>query len=103
MTTPERKLILVVYGDSPQSTRARENITAALDARGIDPRTLETIDVMANPQWARELQTAAAPQLIIGDVRSNRSMYGDLSDRERLDRWLDEMLEPVDSDRSTTP
>lgn len=102
MPAPERRLILAVYGDSPRSIRARENIREALDARGIDPRTLETVDVMTEPERAVELQTVTAPQLLVGDLCSNHSMCGDLADREKLDRWLDEMLARDDDDSSTT-
>ncbi len=66
---------LLVYGDSPRSIRAAENMKTALVARGIDPRTVETVDVMTEPERALELDTIAAPQLIIGGLRSNRSLY----------------------------
>ena len=96
-------LILVVYAESPRSMRARENIRKALDARGLDPRTIKTVDVMTEPERALELRMVAVPQLIIGDLRSDQYLYGDLSDRERLDHWLDEMLAPGTGDSSIAP
>ncbi len=98
-----KALILVVYGESPRSMRARENIRKALDARGLDPRTIKTVDVMTEPERALELRMVSAPQLIVGDLRSDQYLHGDLSDRECLDRWLDEMLEPAAGDPSIAP
>lgn len=92
------QLILAVFGESPRSRRARENIGRALNERGIDPRTIKTVDMMTEPERAADLRTVAAPQLVVGDIHSDRSMCGDLSDRERLDRWLDEVLDPGDED-----
>lgn len=99
----KNNLTLVMFGDSPRSVRAHETVRQALAARGLDPQRLETIDVMAEPERALELQTAAAPQLILGGLSSNHSLYGDLSDRERLDRWLDDMLDRDHDSPSMTP
>lgn len=96
------KLVLAVYGDSPRSARALENIKQTLCARGIDAGTLEIVDVMTEPRRALELQLVAAPQLLIGDLGSNLSLYGDLSDQAILDGWLDEMLNPDNDDPATT-
>lgn len=99
----EINLTLVMFGDSLRSARARDNVRQALAARGLDPQKLETVDVMADPERALELQTVAAPQLILGGLSSKHSLYGDLSDRERLDRWLEDMLGPDHDDPLTTP
>ena len=86
-------LTLVVFGDSPRSVRARDTVHQALEARGLDPQSLQTVDMMAEPQRALELQTVVAPQLILGDLSSSHSLHGDLSDREQPERWLDDMLD----------
>lgn len=93
---------LVVYGDSPRSARARRNAREALDARGIDHRTLEIVDTMADPRRTLELQRAVVPQLVLGSLRSNWSLYGDLSDRDELDRWLDQAVAAANDNPSAT-
>lgn len=90
------RITLIVYGDSPRSVRAVENIRKALVARGVDPRTVETVDVMPEPEGALDLRIPATPQLSIGSLGSKRCQCGDLSDRGRLDHWLDGMLAPVE-------
>lgn len=94
----QTELILVVYGESPRSMRARENLRKALDARRIDPRSIKTFDMMTEPQLVLELRTIAVPQLLVGALQSERCLCGDLSDSERLDCWLDEMLAPVNTE-----
>ena len=84
-------LILFVAGDAPRSRRARANLAAALDAAGRERQPRE-IDVLADPGAALRFGMFATPALVRPDPAGGAPavLYGDLSDRARLERFLAE-------------
>ena len=84
-------LMLFVAGNSPRSNRAVRQLNEALETRGIDPSAVEVVDALRQPRVALEYRIFATPALIARPL-SDGALYGDLSDREALDRFLDGML-----------
>lgn len=91
----DNRLILFVTGDAPRSRRARQNLRAALDRLDLQGIAPEEVDVIREPQRALALGLFANPALVLvtADQRS-QFLYGDLSDAERLDAFLEMLVTP---------
>lgn len=85
----DSSLILFVTGEAPRSRRAHHNLTAALDASGLDIDPAREIDLLCEPQQAIRFGIFATPALMHIDAAGNhRVLYGDLSDEHRLRDFL---------------
>ncbi len=85
----DSSLTLFVSGEAPSSHRAHRNLTAALEARGLDKTPVRQIDVLHEPQQAIRCGVFAAPALmLIGTSGHRRLLYGDLSDADSLRDFL---------------
>jgi circadian clock protein KaiB len=85
-------LMLFIAGDSPRSSRARAHLRRALEARGVDPGRIEIVDALREPQRVLEHRIFATPTLTAQPITES-VLYGDLSDRDALDRFLDGIFE----------
>jgi circadian clock protein KaiB len=83
------RLILFVTGDAPRSLRARANLAETLKRLDIDPTALVEIDLTADPTQTLSYGIFATPALLRAS-ESGRSevLYGDLSERKTLERFL---------------
>lgn len=82
-------LRLYVAGQSPKSVAAYGNLTRLCEQRLAIPYRIELIDLLENPQLAREDQILAIPTLVRRHPAPMRRVIGDLSDSERVLIGLD--------------
>lgn len=86
------RLILFVTGDAPRSRRARDNLARALDGLGTTARPRE-IDLVEQPQACIRYGIFATPALLrVDDGGAPSVLYGDLSEEQRLRRFLADAL-----------
>ena len=89
MSASGASLTLFVTGDAPRSRRARANLARILGAAGKDAAAVVEIDLLAAPQQALDHGIFASPALMITPAKGEASvMYGDLSDEDRVARFL---------------
>jgi circadian clock protein KaiB len=86
-------LKLYVTGQTNKSVRAIDNLKKICDEHLYDKYKIEIIDLLENPQLAKEDQILAVPTLIKKLPASVGQIIGDLSDTERVLVGLD--LRPV--------
>lgn len=86
---PPTRLILFVTGDAPRSRRAKANLAETLERLEIEPTELVEIDLTADPTQTLSYGIFATPALLRAS-ESGRSevLYGDLSERKTLERFL---------------
>lgn len=85
----EAELLLFVTGDAPRSRRARANLEDALTATGRGDTAVCEIDLLVEPQHTFDYGIFATPALVRPARRGeNATLYGDLSNRQRLERFL---------------
>jgi circadian clock protein KaiB len=82
-------LRLYVTGLSPRSTQAINTIKLICEEELQGHYDLEVIDLVKQPELAREADIVAAPTLIKQLPLPLRRLIGDLSDKERVLRGLD--------------
>jgi circadian clock protein KaiB len=82
-------LKLYVTGQTPNSTKAIENLKDILKNGLNDICTLKVIDVLENPQLAEENKILATPTLVRVLPPPVRKIIGDLSDKEKVLLGLD--------------
>jgi len=80
-------LLLFVAGNAPRSRRARSHLEEALAQRRLDNVHVEIVDALQEPSRALQHRIFATPTLMV-DPPADAILYGDLSDREALDRFL---------------
>lgn len=84
-----QQLILFIAGKSPRSLRARANLASALENAGMAETRPREIDLLQEPQQAVTHGLFATPALLRTDSERSRAvLYGDLSDRDSLLRFL---------------
>jgi hypothetical protein len=84
------QLKLYVAGATPNSERARQNLEAAISATASDPGyTVETIDVLGDARRAVVDGVIVTPTLIAIGPKRPLVMIGDLSDRQKLEGFLE--------------
>ncbi|WP_462322729.1 circadian clock KaiB family protein [Halochromatium sp.] len=89
MATSPRRLRLFVTGDAPRSLRARANLAEALEQSGLDPNTVQEIDLTADPAQSLVFGIFATPALLRTNENGDAEiLYGDLSERRALERFL---------------
>ncbi len=90
------QLRLYVAQGTPNSTRAEQNLRAALDELdgGDVPLGLEVIDVSAHVKLALSDGVIVTPTLIGRGDRERHTIPGDLSDTSKLRLFLGTLLEP---------
>jgi len=82
-------LTLFVTGNAPRSRRARANLSAMLSKLGKGAITPPEIDLMAHPEQTVTYSVFATPALLKTAPTGERSvLYGDLSDEDKLGRFL---------------
>lgn len=85
-------VILFIAGDSPRSRRARANLASALAHADMDENRLREIDLLREPDQAIAHGLFATPALLRTDDHGPCAvLYGDLSDRDSLMRFLDDL------------
>lgn len=85
----DAELLLFVTGDAPRSRRARANLDAALAAMGREDLRVCELDLLGEPGYTFEYGIFATPALQRpAGGGPNATLYGDLSDAERLQRFL---------------
>ncbi|MBK5929619.1 hypothetical protein CCR82_03475 [Halochromatium salexigens] len=84
-----RNLKLFVTGDAPRSKRARANLAEALERIGLDPDAVPEIDLSADPVQTLTFGIFATPALLrTSEAGDTEVLYGDLSERRALERFL---------------
>jgi circadian clock protein KaiB len=87
--SPIPSLMLFVAGNAPRSHRARENLTTALEALGLESIHPMEIDLLQNPEQTVTFSVFATPALIQSDAEGGmRVLYGDLSEKQKLHDFL---------------
>ncbi len=82
-------LTLFVTGDAPRSQRARANLAEALAQVGLDAEAMQEIDLTADPAQTLVYGIFATPALLRTSVTGEPEvLYGDLSERRALERFL---------------
>jgi len=87
----EPGLMLFVTGASPRSSRARHHLQQALQERGLDETVVEIVDALREPRRVLSHRVFATPTLTTCPPTES-ALYGDLSNRTTLDRFLDGVL-----------
>ena len=82
-------LRLYVAGQSPKSMAAHSNLTHLCEQRLTAPYRLEVVDLIDNPELARDDQILAIPTLVRLRPEPVRRVIGDLSDSHRVIVGLD--------------
>jgi circadian clock protein KaiB len=84
-------LRLYVAGQTPRATRALANLNVICQAHLQGKYTIEVVDLMVNPQLAKDDQILALPTLVRHLPSPLKKIIGDLSNTERvlvgLDIW----------------
>ncbi len=89
-----RRLVLVVCGDSPRSERARRNLTRALEEVGFAAPGLQELDVNRHPDKVIALGVFATPALIrLAESGPSDVLYGDLDEPVALADFLSRVVE----------
>ncbi|EIC21830.1 KaiB domain-containing protein [Thiorhodovibrio frisius] len=99
MSPPESNAVvllrLYVAGQSPKSVAAYGNLTRLCEQRLAAPYRIEVIDLLENPERAREDQILAIPTLVRRQPEPMRRVIGDLSDGDRVLLGLDIPVTPA--------
>ncbi|PZA00522.1 hypothetical protein A6K26_003760 [Gammaproteobacteria bacterium 2W06] len=86
-------LILFVTGDAPRSRRARANLASMLERLGRSDLSPQEIDLLDQPQAGLSYAVFATPSLLKREPgRDGALLYGDLSDSDRLERFLADLM-----------
>lgn len=87
--SPMPLLILFVTGNAPRTQRARANLAKMLEQIGRGDLGPHEIDLLKQPQEGLTYSVFATPSLLKTDDGGGGSLlYGDLSDSDRLHRFL---------------
>jgi circadian clock protein KaiB len=78
------ELRLYVAGQSPKSLAALANLKRICEEHMYGDYRIEVVDLMENPQLAREDQIIAIPTLVRKLPEPLRKIIGDLSNSERV-------------------
>jgi circadian clock protein KaiB len=81
-------LQLYISGDTLSSRRAKDNLARLREREPISSWPVEIIDVLAEPQRAEEAGILATPTLSYDHPASPKRIVGDLSDTNRILRFL---------------
>ncbi len=96
-------LRLYVAGQSPKSIAAYSNLTCLCEQRLSTAYQIEVIDLVDNPELAREDQILAIPTLVRRHPEPVRRVIGDLSDIDRVLAGLDLPASAPAARLSTSP
>ena len=83
------QLRLYVIGQTPNSTRALENLKRICDEEMVGQYDLKVIDVLKEPHLAEQDKIIATPTLVKKLPPPLRKVIGDLSDRDKVLLGLD--------------
>ncbi|WP_462330849.1 circadian clock KaiB family protein [Thiohalocapsa halophila] len=85
----QQELILLVTGDAPRSRRARQNLARALEQLDLGDIATREVDLVADPAQTLAYGIFATPALLRPGPNGQADvLYGDLSEREMLERFL---------------
>ncbi len=85
-------LTLFVTGNAPRSQRARANLSTMLERMGRGEVQAYEIDLLKQPDQGLSHSVFATPSLLKTDDDGEVSvLYGDLSDGDRLRRFLSDL------------
>jgi circadian clock protein KaiB len=89
MSIDPHHLKLFVTGDAPRSRRARTHLAEVLEQSGLDPAAVHEIDLSADPVQTLTFGIFATPALLrTSEAGDTEVLYGDLSERRALERFL---------------
>ncbi len=83
------KLCLYIAGQTPKAVTALNNIKLICEQQLKGKYWIEVVDLLKNPQLARDEQILAIPTLVRKIPRPIRNIIGDLSNTERVLAGLD--------------
>ncbi len=83
------QLRLYVIGQTPNSTRALENLKRICEEEMVGQYDLKVIDVLKDPHLAEQDKIIATPTLVKDLPPPLRKIIGDLSDRDKVLLGLD--------------
>jgi circadian clock protein KaiB len=86
---PDWSLLLYVAGPSPKSAAAFRNLEQICEDHLVGHYRIEVIDLLKNPQIARDEQIVAVPMVVRKWPLPIRKIIGDLSNTERVLAGLD--------------
>ncbi len=87
--SPMPVLTLFVTGTAPRSERARANLARMLEHIGRGDLQPQEIDLLEQPQQGLTNAVFATPTLLkTSDTGDVSVLYGDLSENDRLERFL---------------
>ena len=78
------RFMLFVVGDEPNSRNARANLARIIKFNGLDPDEVVVIDVLMNFQEAIKHKIFITPALIVQGPSSTITIYGDLSNEDKV-------------------
>ncbi|WP_019570371.1 MULTISPECIES: circadian clock KaiB family protein [unclassified Thioalkalivibrio] len=85
-------LTLFVTGSAPRSQRARANLARMLEQIGRSDMQPQEVDLLEQPEQGITQSVFATPSLLKTDTHGEVSvLYGDLSEEEKLRRFLAEL------------
>ena len=82
-------MLLFVAGENDSTAELMLAIGRILDAKFNEDYDLEVIDVLSHPERAAEEQILITPTLILKLPATERRLFGDLTDAERVHLILD--------------
>ena len=82
-------LCLYVAGQTKKTVTALDNLNLICEEKLKGNYTIEVVDLLKNPQLARENQILAVPTLVRMFPKPVRNIIGDLSDMENVLAGLD--------------
>jgi circadian clock protein KaiB len=80
----ELRLTLFVAGDSPRAREAAANLARACEGFQPGEVTVETVDVLVNPQLADDFRVLTTPTVVRVAPPPRRRATGDLADAAQL-------------------
>lgn len=87
--TPELRLMLFVAGDSPRARDAAANLARACERIASGPATIDTVDILADPDVADEFRVLTTPTVVRVSPTPRRRVTGDLRDITQVLAALD--------------
>lgn len=89
LSEDKRVLTLFITGDAPRSRRARANLASAMADLDLETSHVAEVDLLDEPERTFEQGILATPALRYeGAQGAPEILYGDLSERERLEGFL---------------
>jgi circadian clock protein KaiB len=88
----DNRLLLFVVGDEPNSRRARVNLARILEQLPQGQWQVREVDVLKEFQEALGHKVFITPALVVVGAGSNMTIYGDLSNEEKVSATLQDRI-----------